>query len=106
MLIATGDDDCKINLFNYPVFKKGAKSKSFIGHASHVTNVKFSHDLSILITLGGGDHTILQWKLNYSEDPILSLQDSDAEFTGTDTSDLEAIDSDLETEKSRPYVPR
>ena len=106
MLIASGDDDCKINLYNYPVFKKGAKAKTFIGHASHVTNVKFSHDLSVLITLGGGDHSILQWNLICSDDPILSVQDSDAEFTRTDTSDLEAVDSDLESEKSKAYLPR
>ena len=106
MLIATGDDDSKIHLYNYPVFKKGAKAKTFIGHASHVTNVKFSHDQSVLITIGGGDHTILQWKLICSEDPILSVQDSDAEFTRTDTSDLEAVYSDLENEKSKTYKPR
>ena len=106
MLLATGDDDCKINLFNYPVFKKGAKSKKFIGHSSHVTNVKFSHDLTTLFTIGGSDHTILQWKVQYSEDPMLSVQNSDAEFTGTDTSDFEVVDSDLEIEKSKQIIPR
>ena len=105
-IIATGDDDCRVNLYNYPVFKKGAKSRKYKGHCSHVTNVKFTHDLSYLISIGGEDHTILQWQVNYGEESLVSVQGSEDDATGTDSSDLDAIDSDLECEKSKVIVTR
>lgn len=40
----------------------GAKFKKYVGHSAHVTNVRFSHDKSHVITLGGADHAIFQWK--------------------------------------------
>ena len=34
-----------------------------VGHSSHVTCVRFLHDDSSLITVGGNDSSIMQWKL-------------------------------------------
>lgn len=34
------------------------------GHASHVTNVRFSHDDKYLLSTGGNDRSIFQWKLS------------------------------------------
>jgi len=33
-----------------------------VGHSSHVTNVRFTQDKSRVITIGGADHAIFQWR--------------------------------------------
>lgn len=40
----------------------GAKFKKYIGHSAHVTNVHWSHDLQWVLTTGGSDHSVFQWK--------------------------------------------
>jgi microtubule-associated protein-like 6 len=41
---ATGDDFGLVKLFKYPAV--GAGFTKYIGHSSHVTNVKFTRNLS------------------------------------------------------------
>jgi WD40 repeat protein len=43
-LLVTGGDDQIIRLFKYPAVVPKQKNKAYIGHASHVTRVRFSHD--------------------------------------------------------------
>lgn len=43
-LLATGGDDQVIRLFKYPVVVPKQKNKGYVGHASHVTRVRFSND--------------------------------------------------------------
>ncbi|KAJ0405579.1 hypothetical protein P43SY_009628 [Pythium insidiosum] len=62
-LLATGDDSGRVKIFRYPCTIKGAKWHEARGHASHVTNVRFSHDDKFLISLGGNDRSIFQWKV-------------------------------------------
>ena len=40
----------------------GANFKKYVGHSAHVTNVRFTADKHLLVSLGGGDHAIFQWK--------------------------------------------
>lgn len=40
----------------------GAKFRKYIGHSAHVTNVRFSHDKSRVISTGGADHAVFQWR--------------------------------------------
>ena len=40
----------------------GAKFRKYGGHSAHVTNCRFSADKSRVITIGGGDHAIFQWR--------------------------------------------
>ena len=40
----------------------GAKFKKYVGHSAHVTNVRFSHDQRHLVSVGGADHAVFQWK--------------------------------------------
>ena len=62
-LIATGGDDQKIRLFRSPAIIPKQKNKSFVGHSSHVTRVRFSRDQRFLLSTGGNDRTIILWKL-------------------------------------------
>ena len=43
-------------------FPSGAKFKKYIGHSAHVTNVRFLSGDSHVISVGGADHGIFQWK--------------------------------------------
>ena len=40
----------------------GAKFRKYTGHSAHVTNCRFSTDKRRVITTGGGDHSVFQWK--------------------------------------------
>lgn len=35
----------------------------FAGHGSHVTSVRFTHDDAYLVSLGGKDASIFQWRV-------------------------------------------
>ncbi|CAM9501528.1 unnamed protein product, partial [Heterosigma akashiwo] len=62
-LLATADDFGNVRIFNYPVVEKEAQFIAGKGHSSHVTNVRFNADDTYLLTTGGNDRTVLQWKL-------------------------------------------
>jgi microtubule-associated protein-like 6 len=69
-LVATSDDFGLVKLFKYPCFaKKGAKYQEGVGHASHVTCVRFNADDTKVITVGGNDKSVFQWRVtNPSEE--------------------------------------
>ncbi|XP_049625744.1 echinoderm microtubule-associated protein-like 1 isoform X1 [Suncus etruscus] len=62
-LLATGDDFGKVHLFAYPCSQFRAPSHVYSGHSSHVTNVGFLFDDSHLVSTGGKDTSIMQWRL-------------------------------------------
>jgi WD40 repeat protein len=79
-LIATSDDFGKVNTFKYPCFAidddessdddddRRLAKKIYSGHASHVTCIRFSFDDKYLISTGGNDRCILQWRTNFQLD--------------------------------------
>uniref|UniRef100_A0A4W5JXK5 EMAP like 3 n=1 Tax=Hucho hucho TaxID=62062 RepID=A0A4W5JXK5_9TELE len=62
-VVAVADDFCKVHLFQYPCPKPKAPNHSYEGHGSHVTNVRFTHCDSHLLSMGGKDTCILQWEV-------------------------------------------
>ncbi|XP_024897889.1 echinoderm microtubule-associated protein-like 1 [Pteropus alecto] len=62
-LLSTGDDFGKVHLFSYPCSQFRAPSHVYSGHSSHVTNVEFLCDDSHLISTGGKDTSIMQWRV-------------------------------------------
>ncbi|TRY85641.1 hypothetical protein DNTS_008799 [Danionella cerebrum] len=62
-VIALADDFCKVHLFQYPCSRPKAPSHKYSAHSSHVTNVSFMHNDSHLISTGGKDTSIMQWRL-------------------------------------------
>ncbi|KAM4013980.1 echinoderm microtubule-associated protein-like 1 isoform 7-T7 [Anomaloglossus baeobatrachus] len=62
-LLATGDDFGKVHLFSYPCSQYRTSSHAYGGHSSHVTNVSFLLEDSHLISTGGKDMSIMQWRI-------------------------------------------
>uniref|UniRef100_A0A3B4GHX3 EML-like second beta-propeller domain-containing protein n=1 Tax=Pundamilia nyererei TaxID=303518 RepID=A0A3B4GHX3_9CICH len=58
--------------------------RKYIGHSAHVTNVRWSSDLQWVISTGGADHAVFQWRflpegvMNGVLEPLLQ---GDAELT-------------------------
>nr|XP_040034164.1 echinoderm microtubule-associated protein-like 4 isoform X1 [Gasterosteus aculeatus aculeatus]XP_040034433.1 echinoderm microtubule-associated protein-like 4 isoform X1 [Gasterosteus aculeatus aculeatus] len=73
-VIALADDFCKVHLFAYPCSTPKAPSHKYNAHSSHVTNVSFLYNDSHLISTGGKDTSIMQWRL--VEKSLLSVPDS------------------------------
>nr|XP_046267840.1 echinoderm microtubule-associated protein-like 1 isoform X4 [Scatophagus argus] len=61
-LLVTGDDFGKVHLFSYPCSQFRAPSHVYGGHSSHVTNVSFLYDDSHLVSTGGKDMSVMQWR--------------------------------------------
>uniref|UniRef100_A0A674CAB4 EMAP like 1 n=1 Tax=Salmo trutta TaxID=8032 RepID=A0A674CAB4_SALTR len=62
-LLVTGDDFGKVHLFSFPCSQFRAPSHVYGGHSSHVTNVKFLFDDSCLVSTGGKDMSVMQWRV-------------------------------------------
>ena len=60
-IVAAGDAYGCLKLFQYPAHK-GAVGRTFGGHSSKVTQVRFTFDDMYIITVGA-DMTIMQWRL-------------------------------------------
>jgi len=61
-VVATSDDFGKVNIFRYPAMKPKCPMKSFDGHSSHVTRVRFSPDAGHVFSTGGNDLSLFQWR--------------------------------------------
>uniref|UniRef100_A0A8B9KL60 EMAP like 6 n=1 Tax=Astyanax mexicanus TaxID=7994 RepID=A0A8B9KL60_ASTMX len=97
-VLVTGDDFGLVKLFRFPCLKKGAKFKKYVGHSAHVTNVRWSHDHQWVLTTGGADHSLFQWRFLPEGSHILTLAESDSEL-----SDVPELDSDIEQETQINY---
>ena len=67
-VIATGDDAGRVNLYRFPCPAPSATPCQSIGHSAHVANVAFSLGSPHLLSSGGADLCIFQWKYNYDEE--------------------------------------
>ncbi|XP_072031189.1 echinoderm microtubule-associated protein-like 6 isoform X3 [Amphiura filiformis] len=111
-VMVTGDDFGLVKLFRFPSLKRGAKFRKYVGHSAHVTNVRFSHDKTRVISTGGGDHAIFMWRYNPEGIPVEETDDSghdtgyldsNSEDSDSDLSDAAELDSDIEREKEKDY---
>ena len=58
----TADDNGKVKLFRWPVFGFKQRFRSYHGHGSHVRDARFSYDSDYVISAGGSDMSIFQWR--------------------------------------------
>nr|XP_040055346.1 echinoderm microtubule-associated protein-like 5 isoform X5 [Gasterosteus aculeatus aculeatus] len=110
-VLVTADDYGLVKLLRYPCIKKGAKFKKYLGHSAHITNARWSHDYQWVITIGGADHSVFQWKFvpeRKSKEavhiaPQETLADSNSEESDSDQSDVPEMDSEIEQETQHTY---
>lgn len=62
-LYATGDDYGLVNLYRYPVVANTHEKRTGAAHASHVVTVRFTPDGQRLISTGGADKSVCQWRV-------------------------------------------
>ena len=62
-VIATADDFGGIKMLNYPCCIEDAPFFEYTGHSSHVTDVRFSVDDQYLVSTGGHDRAVFQWRV-------------------------------------------
>ncbi|GFN97686.1 echinoderm microtubule-associated protein-like 6 [Plakobranchus ocellatus] len=109
-VVVTGDDFGMVKVYRFPSLKKGAKFRKYVGHSAHVTNVRFSNDGQRVISIGGEDHAVFQWRFLPTADGDDDLPDhhnayvdSNSEDSDSDLSDVGDVDSDVEREKQVGY---
>ncbi|XP_070984031.1 echinoderm microtubule-associated protein-like 5 [Oncorhynchus clarkii lewisi] len=110
-VLVTADDYGLVKLLRYPCVRKGAKFKKYLGHSAHITNARWSHDYQWVITIGGADHSVFQWKFvtdRKSKEalhiaPQETLGDSNSEESDSDQSDVPEMDSEIEQETHLTY---
>ncbi|OCT79280.1 hypothetical protein XELAEV_18026090mg [Xenopus laevis] len=107
----TGDDFGLVKLFRFPSLKKGAKFRKYVGHSAHVTNVRWSHDCQWVLSTGGADHSVFQWRFIpegitngvIETAPQEGIIDSCSDDSDSDLSDVPELDSDIEQETQINY---
>ncbi|EPY88709.1 echinoderm microtubule-associated protein-like protein [Camelus ferus] len=110
-VLVSGDDFGLVKLFRFPCLKKGAKFRKYVGHSAHVTNVRWSHDFQWVLSTGGADHSVFQWRFipeGVSNGLLETTRqeggtDSYSEESDSDLSDVPELDSDIEQETQINY---
>jgi len=69
--LATVDDFGRLRLFRYPVITTESMFTDYTGHSSHVMNVAFMHGDTHVISVGGNDRAVFQWKTVSEDDEAL-----------------------------------
>lgn len=66
-LIATGDDYGLVNLYRDPCLEDTSIARSYRGHSEHVVRIRFVEGGKYMVSVGGYDQTVIQWKRNGEE---------------------------------------
>ena len=64
--LVTGDDFGTVKLFDFPCPDKTTGIR-YIGHAAHVSNIKFTLDDSHVVSVGGDDSCLFVWRTRRKE---------------------------------------
>lgn len=104
MVLATGDDLGFVKLFRYPAKGKFGKFKKYVAHSTHVTNVRWTYDDSMLVTLGGADMSLMVWTNEVESHREKKYCDS--EESDIDSEEDGGYDSDVTRENEISYTIR
>ncbi|KAK9828859.1 hypothetical protein WJX72_002429 [[Myrmecia] bisecta] len=67
-LLVSADDFGHLSLFNWPCIVATAGSRIYGGHSAHVMGVRFNADGSRVISVGGHDRSVFQWRVVQTDD--------------------------------------
>lgn len=62
-LLVTSDDFGLVKLYRYPCVAKHASALEHRGHSSHVTNVRWSAGDAYVVSVGGNDRCVMEWRV-------------------------------------------
>ena len=93
-VLASGDDFGKVNLYRYPVVSKEPEGHNYRGHSSHVTNVHFTCDDRYVLSTGGADLSIFQWRHRGEGVPEAGEAEMDDPNEGAQVIEVEDLDLD------------
>ena len=74
-VIVTADDYSKVKLFRYPSPIERSAYNEYKGHSSHVTNCRFCKNNKHVITVGGNDKAIFQFKFGFDNEAEEEAED-------------------------------
>ena len=98
-VIATGDDLSLIKLFSCPSVIEQAPFKSYGGHSSHVTKVRFTPNDQYLISVGGNDKSVFVWETDFGKSVKREEKNSDVESESEEEEDEEEEKKEEEQEE-------
>jgi len=76
-VIAAADDFGRVTLRHYPALLPTAIASVSMGHSSHVTNVRFTAGDRHLISVGGNDKSVFQWRVYGDTGPGVDAPDEE-----------------------------
>nr|MCQ2973133.1 WD40 repeat domain-containing protein [archaeon] len=98
----TSDDYGKVKLFRYPSPVERALPNTYSGHSSHVTNVRFLHNNKHLISTGGNDKAIFQFKFKYDKNAAEDEDEENEESNEEDVFDQQEEEDNFGEEEFGP----
>ena len=105
-VIAASDNFGRVRMFRSPAAQKKMSFNEFRGHSSKVTRVCFSSDDGHLITLGGTDRCIFQWKheSDEAEDEAEEFRNEPDSEDEADLKDGAVLDRDTQLENANEDI--
>merc|ERR1719320_2423719 len=80
--VVSGDNFGTVRLFNYPAINEEANWE-FKGHGAFVVGCKFLASMTILVTVGGGDRSVFQWRLEDAAPEQWKLKQGKSKWRGS-----------------------
>lgn len=77
LLLVSGSSMGQVRAYSYPAVNEGLDNFRFHAHCHEVSDIKFSYDGLIMISVGKQDRSIIQWNILKNADPQESLSKGD-----------------------------
>jgi len=62
-VLATVDEFGRVRLVRWPCVREAASAIVALGHSNHVVRARFTADDEVLLTAGGHDCCVMQWRI-------------------------------------------
>eukprot|EP00027_Filamoeba_sp_ATCC50430_P018703 CAMPEP_0168571260 /NCGR_PEP_ID=MMETSP0413-20121227/17245_1 /TAXON_ID=136452 /ORGANISM="Filamoeba nolandi, Strain NC-AS-23-1" /LENGTH=538 /DNA_ID=CAMNT_0008604109 /DNA_START=234 /DNA_END=1850 /DNA_ORIENTATION=+ len=79
-LVVTANDQGVVKLYRFPAYDEKSKSRDFLGHSTSVSNVRFTTSDDSVLSMGGNDKAIFQWKV-WCPPTVNAVQNFDLDFS-------------------------